>query len=189
MCYYVTGPFICGLLDTFGGIAMVKFCFVFWFIYLLFFSLFLQFTSYISQELETVGSCSVLPPWCIIIQLWIVKMKTNLFEMWKEILRFQISCWTLSLQYFIYLFSCFLLFCWSLIFILNLALNVNDKYLGALLGKVDSSTMVTRKLRVYHRGEGGAGNHTGMLWFFSLRLGLHFSLVRSHLNGYFIAKC
>lgn len=47
------------------------------------------------------------------------------------------------------------------ILILNLELYVNNEYLGALLGKVDSSSMVTRKLCVT---EGkGVGEHTGML--------------------------
>lgn len=51
------------------------------------------------------------------------------------------------------------MFCFSsfyaFILILILALYVNNKYLGALLGMVDSSTMETRKLCVYHRREGG----------------------------------
>lgn len=52
---------------------------------------------------------------------------------------------------FLFCFSSFYVF----ILILILALYVNNKYLVALLGKVDSSTMETRKLCVYHRREGG----------------------------------
>ena len=55
------------------------------------------------------------------------------------------------------LFQCILLLILAL-YVKNLDLN-----LGALLGRVNSSMRVTRKLCVYHRREGGRGTHKDVI--------------------------